>query len=66
MGYKEVRQKIKSQAVERKVPEFTPNTDLKAWAMALKARHDAGEKLSKTQITMYRDALRINVASEEE
>jgi hypothetical protein len=31
--------------------------DPRAWAHALKARHEAGERLSMTQIDMYRSAL---------
>lgn len=59
MKYSEVRQQIKSQAIERKVPEFVPNHDAKGWARILKARHEAGEKLSPVQISMYREALRL-------
>lgn len=34
------------------------NRDPKAWAHALKAREEAGEKLSRTQREAWRDALR--------
>lgn len=35
-------------------------TDTKAWARALKARHDAGERLGLAQIAAYKSALRIS------
>lgn len=59
MKYSEVRAQIKSQSVSRKVPKFKPANDPLAWAKALKARHEAGEVLSKLQISMYREALRL-------
>lgn len=36
-----------------------PVTDHKAWARALKSRHDAGEKLNMNQIRCYRNAIGI-------
>lgn len=31
--------------------------DFRAWAKALKARHEAGDNLTRLQVTMYREAL---------
>lgn len=36
----------------------------KAWALRLQERHQAGEKLSRIQIEMYREALRVGIVSE--
>ena len=35
----------------------------KAWAMRLKDRHEAGDRLSRIQISMYRDALRLDAVT---
>lgn len=37
----------------------------KAWALRLKERHERGEKLTRIQISMYRDALRLERMKEE-
>lgn len=40
------------------------HVDGKAWAKALKARNDAGEKLNFNQVRCYRNALNLNVPAE--
>ena len=39
-------------------------SDPKAWAHRLKARHDAGEKLTQQQVRCYRSALRLSEGGE--
>ena len=53
-------ERVAAELAKLRKPEF--NADGKAWAHALKRRHEAGERLNLNQIRCYQTALRINQA----
>lgn len=54
-------EQAKADAIIRAAAESIsrPKHDHKAWAKKLKARHEAGEVLSLTQVNAYREALEV-------
>lgn len=51
-------ERVAAEIAKMRKPSEAPAHDWKAWAKVLKARHLAGEKLSKFQIDSYREALK--------
>lgn len=49
----------RSEAPAIRTPAADSSTDKRAWARALKAREEAGERLSPVQREMWRTALRV-------
>lgn len=56
-------EELKKLNQSRKAPR--QNVDCKAWAKALKARHEAGENLGQYQIFCYRKALKMDLIPED-